>query len=130
MVNSNARTRFYAFKQKLGTSEEARRCSNSQERKGVTANEISNTLFKTSNIKPNKQEKSQARTSYARELKHCELTTPLMYDFTDSETEMALKVIKSDNASGTDGVLPEFLKFLGTKGRKLANQIGHSCSKN
>jgi len=37
--------------------------------KGVRANDISNIFFKTSNIKPNKQEKSQARTSYARELK-------------------------------------------------------------
>lgn len=69
MVNNYVRTRFFAFKQKkLGSSEEARTLLEGAQpfgkEKRITAN-ISNILFKTSNIKPNKQEESQARTSYA-----------------------------------------------------------------
>ncbi|KAF0712149.1 RNA-directed DNA polymerase from mobile element jockey, partial [Aphis craccivora] len=52
-----------------------------------------------------------------------------MEDFTDSETEMALKVIKSGKAAGTDGVLPEFLKFLGPKGRNWLTRLATAAAK-
>jgi hypothetical protein len=64
--------RSWALLRNIGSTQPVRK------EKRVTANDILNILFKTSNIKPNKQEKSQAKTSYARELKHCELTTTLI----------------------------------------------------
>lgn len=96
---------------------------------GITAHDISNILLKTSNIKPSKQEKLQVRTSYARELKHCKLTTPLMDDFTDLETEMALKAIKSSKAASVDEVLLEFLKFLGPKSRNWLTRLASVAAK-
>lgn len=97
--------------------------------KGITANDISNILFKTSSIKPNKQEKSHAKTSYARELKHCEFTTRLMDEFTDLETEMELKAIKNGKAASVDGVLPKFLKFLGPKGINWLTRLAKTAAK-
>jgi len=52
--------RSWALLRKLGGAQPVRK------EKRVTANDISNVLFKTSNIKPNKQEKLHARTSNAR----------------------------------------------------------------
>lgn len=42
---------------------------------------------------------------------------------------MALKAIKSDKAAGVDGVLPEFLKFLGPKGRNWLSRLATVVAK-
>lgn len=45
------------------------------------------------------------------------VTTLIIEGFTDLEIEIALKIIKNGKAAEADGVLPEFLKFLGLKSK-------------
>jgi len=58
-----------------------------------------------------------------------ELTTPFMDEFTDLETKMALEAIKSGKAADIKGVLTEFLKFLGPKGRNWLTRLATFAAK-
>lgn len=104
---------------KLGAAQPSRKNGN------VTANAISSIINKTSNIKPNKHEKSEVK----RKFKECEDRSELASDFTPDEVQTALKLVKNGKAAGADGILPEFLKNVGPKCinwiAKLATEIGN-----
>lgn len=82
----------------------------------VKPNAISNIIFKSSNIKPSKLEKLKIKTDFKEVLSSCIEKSESMEDFGWEEVETALKLIKNGKAAGVDGILPEFLKFLGPKG--------------
>jgi hypothetical protein len=99
----------WAILTKLGASQPSRKVGS------VAASDIANLLFRTSNIKPQKSEKIEARKELSELLNLCEEKMALMKDFTGEEVLNALKSVKNGKAAGTDGVLPEFLKNLGPR---------------
>jgi hypothetical protein len=53
-----------------------------------------------------------------------------MNDFDVEEVEAALKLLKNGKAAGVDGMLPEFLKHLGTKWKFLLTRLFTSVKNN
>lgn len=90
---------------------------------GVTAHEISNSLFKILNIKPDKFEKVNIKLRFGQELIECVEKLELMTDFTRTEMIFVLQKVKNNKAAGVDGILPEFLKIQG-----LEQLFGSQCS--
>lgn len=84
----------------------------------VAASGIANLLFKTSNIKPHKREKIEARNELTELLKLYEEESELMSNFITEDVQNTLKIVKNGKAAGTDGIFPEFLKNLGPKSIK------------
>jgi len=84
----------------------------------VSPNDISNILFKTSNIKPAKYEKMKIKFEYKTILSGCAERSELMQNFNIADIEVALSLLKNGKAAGADGVLPEFIKHLGPKGKR------------
>jgi len=78
----------------------------------VAACDIPNLLFRTSNIKPQKCKKTEAKKKLTELLKLCDEKTTIMADFTAEEVQNALKSVENGKSVGTDGGLPEFLKNL------------------
>lgn len=124
MNHTHSSRKSWALLRKLGAAQPSRkvRC--------VVASDIANLLFRTSNIKSQKCEKTAARKELTELLNLCEENTALMTGFTDEEVLNELKAVKNGKAAGTDGVLPEFLKNLGPRSIKwiatLATNIVNS----
>jgi hypothetical protein len=92
----------------------------------VSPNDVSNILFNTSNIKPKKHEKTKIKYEYKTILNSCVEKSEIMEDFNVAEIEMALSLLKNSKAAGVDGVLPEYIKHIGQKGKIwLANIFSH-----
>lgn len=50
----------------------------------------------------------------------------MMLDFNVADIEIALSLLKNGKATGVDGILPEFIKHIGPKGKKwLVNLLIH-----
>jgi len=81
----------WAFLRKLGAAQPSRKVGY------VVASDIANLLFKTSNIKPQKCEKTEARKELTELLKLSEEKSALMADFTAEEVQNALKLVKNGN---------------------------------
>lgn len=85
-------------------------------------------IYKTSNIKPNKLAKTEAR----RHLKSVKINQSQYESLLQSpdEIRVALKSVKNGKAAGADGILPEFLKNIVPHCikwiEKLATEIGNS----
>ncbi|VVC41949.1 Hypothetical protein CINCED_3A022179 [Cinara cedri] len=79
----------------------------------VSPIDVSNILFKTSNIKPNKYEKTKIKYKYKTILDRCVERSEMMQDFNVADIEIALSLLKNGKAAGVDGVLPEFIKHIG-----------------
>lgn len=77
-------------------------------------------LFKTSNIKPRKLENLKIKHDFKEVINSCVEKSESMKDFRMEDVENAMKLVKSGKAAGVDGVdgvLPEFLKYLGLKSK-------------
>jgi hypothetical protein len=83
----------------------------------VSPNSISNILFKTSNIKPGKLENLKIKHDFKEVINSCVEKSESMEDFRMKDVENAMKLVKSGKAAGVDGILPEFLKYLGLKSK-------------
>jgi len=57
------------------------------------------------------------KADYKEELRLCEEKFENMNDFGVEEAEAALRLLKNGKAAGEDGILPEFLKHMGIKGK-------------
>jgi hypothetical protein len=93
----------------------------------VAAGDVANILYKTSNMKPHKNEKIELKREFQEELRSCKENSALMNEFTAEEVYNALKSVKDGKAAGVDTILPEFLKNLGPRSiywiEKLASKI-------
>lgn len=105
---------------KLGAAQPSRKSGNA----------TANVIYKTSNIKPNKLGKTEARMKLKEALEECEDKPELIWEFTPDEVRVALKSVKYGKAARADGILPEFLKNIGPHCinwiEKLATEIGNS----
>ncbi|KAL4153411.1 hypothetical protein QTP88_001244 [Uroleucon formosanum] len=96
----------------------------------VTPNAISNIIFKSSNIKPSKLEKRNIKHDFKEVLSSCIEKSESMENFGREEVKAALKLVKSGKAAGVDGILPDFLKFLGSKGKAWLTNLFSAVKNN
>ncbi|KAL4153463.1 hypothetical protein QTP88_001296 [Uroleucon formosanum] len=96
----------------------------------VTPNAISNIIFKSSNIKPSKLEKRNIKHDFKEVLSSCIEKSESMENFGREEVKAALKLVKSGKAAGVDGILPDFLKFLGPKGKAWLTNLFSAVKNN
>lgn len=89
----------------------------------VSANDVASILFKTSNIKPSKHEKIEIKKKFATALGECVEKSTCMEDFSEGEVTDAMKLVKKNKVAGVDGILPEFIKNLGPKGRRWLSKF-------
>jgi hypothetical protein len=83
----------------------------------VSPNSISTILHKIANIKLKKPDKMKVKADYMEELQLCADKSENMKDFRVEEVKAALNLLKNGKAAGEDGILPEFLKHMGIKGK-------------
>ena len=57
------------------------------------------------------------KADYKEEFQLCAEKSENMKDFGVEEVEAALRLLKNGKAAGEDGILPEFLKHMGIKGK-------------
>ncbi|KAF0742628.1 Uncharacterized protein FWK35_00018990 [Aphis craccivora] len=89
-------------------------------------NDVSNILFKTSNIRPKEYKKTKIKCEYKTILNSCVERSEIMQDFNAADIEMALSLVKNGKAAGVDRVLPEFIKHIGPKGKlRLTNLFSY-----
>jgi len=93
----------------------------------MTPNEISNRLFKTSNIKSGSQTKIEARRIYANELSTCNESTAFVNYFSKNDIEYTLKAVRNGKRAGADGIYLKLIKNIGPKGKtwlaKLSSDV-------
>jgi|UniRef100_A0A2S2QM65 hypothetical protein len=70
------------------------------------------------------------KTDYKEELQLCAEKSENMNDFGVEEVEAALRLLKNGKAAGEDGILPEFLKNMGIKGKFWLSRLFSSVKNN
>lgn len=83
----------------------------------VLPNSISTINHNTTNIKFKKPKKMKVKADYKEVLKICAEKSENINDFGVEKVKATIKLLKNGKAADIDGILPEFLKYLGTKGK-------------